>query len=811
MLNLRTILKFIVLMSLGWPLEARQLEGLSPTYSKEKKASAEDNSLTKQALQQWTEVKKSVTTWWKQVAPKSNEQKAKEQRIQAEIERQKQEVEKLQSLKESLPDYQSQQIDGYKGYVDKTVNDLSQAQNILESSGSIAPDPTLPKTKEGVPYFLLEKIEKLPKLNVGREATVSHDQFMIKDYALGIDKYQQAQPLTSPAHISQQEIDKWTKKPIIVISEERKLERKAFGIRDVVTEDKIERLTISPKAVVEDFKTYKEFSKPELKMLAALILYQQGDKCHMVAGLFDDLSKVPSQVREANYHLGVCSVEMGFHSEAVKRLLPLIQSEDAEYAASAMEVLAKALPREYEIPFYEAIENLKSAALIKAAMRDKIKYLQAKGAYKKGHYNAAVEAALEVSKTSEFYPSAQFIVATSHYNRQRVQEAVNIYQNLVKSLAESQDENLKTLVHINLARIAFQTEKYTTALKYYQKIKKNHPLWVQGLIEQGWAQIMVGDYPGAIGNMYSLHSPYFKSVYMPESWAVRTIGYLNICQYGDAYNSLTKLERSYSRWHQQVDQYINRNKPAKNYYFTVVNYLKGDSQKDRNGLPYQVIRELARQRTYLNYQDSLNYKVDELAQYGFIREMINRDIRDMKWRINKAKQRIVELKVNIVKAKKDKNLARNLTDWNQQVSFELGLLKKLNFQLAAYHRGQRSFNRLNNYAKQRIDKEIYALRENAGKSLVTTLRDIRTGISQVLENNEFLRYEVYAGSGENIRFQVAGGKTTEKRVSASTPPPKSLNWEFDGEYWEDEIGSYRSTLKNNCPNAQRNAAYSGGQ
>jgi len=26
-------------------------------------------------------------------------------------------------------------------------------------------------------------------------------------------------------------------------------------------------------------------------------------------------------------------------------------------------------------------------------------------------------------------------------------------------------------------------------------------------------------------------------------------------------------------------------------------------------------------------------------------------------------------------------------------------------------------------------------------------------------------------------------------------PQKILNWEFDGEYWEDEIGSYRSTLK----------------
>ena len=90
------------------------------------------------------------------------------------------------------------------------------------------------------------------------------------------------------------------------------------------------------------------------------------------------------------------------------------------------------------------------------------------------------------------------------------------------------------------------------------------------------------------------------------------------------------------------------------------------------------------------------------------------------------------------------------------------------------------------------------------------MRNIRSEIGQVLENNEFLRYEVYAGSGENIRYQVAGGKTSKKRLSAATPPPKSLNWQFEGEYWEDEIGSYRSTLRNNCPNARKNAAFKGG-
>ncbi|MCB0411492.1 MAG: hypothetical protein KDD22_03130, partial [Bdellovibrionales bacterium] len=61
------------------------------------------------------------------------------------------------------------------------------------------------------------------------------------------------------------------------------------------------------------------------------------------------------------------------------------------------------------------------------------------------------------------------------------------------------------------------------------------------------------------------------------------------------------------------------------------------------------------------------------------------------------------------------------------------------------------------------------------------------------------------GAGENIRYQVAGGqvKGTANRVPANVKPQKILNWNFDGEYWVDEIGSYRSSLENLCPQSPR--------
>ncbi|MEL4419720.1 hypothetical protein, partial [Shewanella algae] len=82
------------------------------------------------------------------------------------------------------------------------------------------------------------------------------------------------------------------------------------------------------------------------------------------------------------------------------------------------------------------------------------------------------------------------------------------------------------------------------------------------LIEQGWAQLALNDSAGAIGNMYSLHSPYFRVLYQPQSFVIRTIGYLNICQYGDAYRTLTKLEGDYREWLNKLNAYLSKERTS---------------------------------------------------------------------------------------------------------------------------------------------------------------------------------------------------------------------------------------------------------
>ena len=152
-------------------------------------------------------------------------------------------------------------------------------------------------------------------------------------------------------------------------------------------------------------------------------------------------------------------------------------------------------------------------------------------------------------------------------------------------------------------------------------------------------------------------------------------------------------------------------------------------------------------------------------------------------------------------AKKDK--AGNLGELKKLFNYEKELIIGLRFQLAILEQSRQGYLDFQKVSQKEVEQTKSDLKALAANQLMDRMTTMKKQMARVLDNNEFLRYEVFAGSGENIRYQVAGGKVSnETRIPASIKPQKSLNWSFQGEFWEDEIGNYRSSLRNNCPQDQ---------
>lgn len=660
----------------------------------------------------------------------------------------------------------------------------------------------LKHSKAGVPVFHIGHIRQIPRLDIGREPLLSKSDFTLPNVHWALERPQDLKPLPGPEPVSAKDYHQLRHMKIAPAYGAHSITAQLEKLGHPVTQEDVAAIQykIDPanKFLV---KPYKPFNADQLKMLAALILFNKGSHCHMIMGLFDDLAKKPDVRDEALFHLGSCADQLGMHNAAFEALSELVAKEDPEYGAQALTLLSKDLPKEYEQAFYDLVKKVKNPKMFEKQALDDINYRAGKGAFKYGYYHRSSMYASRVSKEGANWGYAQYLLGISQFALNERPKARATLTALVQWIKDNHvdDSNLRALARVNLARMDFMAKKYNKALPLYIGVPKDHPLWVQALIEQGWTQLAMDDFSGAIGNMYSLHSPYFKVLYQPESFVVRTIGYINICQYGDAYQTLTELEKQYRGWYNRTNAYLSAGRSSSAVYRTVKTYLKGKSTRDVDNLPYQVIREVARHKDFLNLQSDINAKSDELGRYNGVNREIKKEKASIRWHARESKKQFSQIRAKIVAAHKNRD-TQNINSLMANLRLERDRTMGYRFQLAILEQSREGYLRFQKRSEKEIAARESKLIAETRSTLYSHMKSLKQEMSRVLSNNEFLRYEVFADSGENIRYQVEGGKVAgPNRIPASVKPEKALNWSFDGEYWEDEIGSYRSSLQNNCP------------
>jgi hypothetical protein len=697
----------------------------------------------------------------------------------------------------------------------KQADPTSVVEQVSKARGSLSQQKLFGKVDEGRAgtntNAVIVKGKPFPRLDLGLEPRIQKQDLMPIAIDLKKGLYQSAKPLKTPKLLmTDKEWAAFNLKAIPVVKGPTEVDQKKWKLQKPVTRESIAKRMpqISPEDTNHVVQPYVEFSPVDLSYLAARIEYEKG-RCHNVIGVAQPLLKVDRYAEDAKFWVGICSAKNGLQSDQVHYLLPFVKNEHPLYFNEALEYLLKDLRAEY---FTEIADDLRkiSVATSNAALKSRINYVMARDADRQDQYAKVMEYAPQVAEGTEYYFDAQFLLAVAYFTKQRSLDAEKTLKSLRAKLdkAKEPNRNIQSLVALTLARVAFDRKNYNLAIEEYRKVDKNHGAWIQAMTELGWSQIMSGDYAGAIGNMYSLHSPFFESVYKPESFAVRAIGYLNICQYGDAYKAISRLEGQHRGWIGKINQYTTVNKTAGKYYETVSKYLSQKNSKlEVDGLPPQMIREMARRRNFLNAQTMINDKIDEKQNYNVVNAKIGKDIAAAKWSISKANGRMLELNAQLRSAKTNNQLKASVNEWTAQMRSEQKLITGYKHQIELYSKAKQDFLPHVRRSVARMNIEEGKLRKFADTALRSNLKEMGTQMTQLLENNEFLRFEAFAGSGENIRYQVGGGETSvPSRIPADVKPKKILNWDFDGEFWEDEIGSYRSSLRNNCPkyNGQAN-------
>ena len=532
----------------------------------------------------------------------------------------------------------------------------------------------------------------------------------------------------------------------------------------------------------------------EKELLALSILFEKLDSCSEVIALGHKLILDGVKRPEVYFYMGTCNHRYRQYSESIPQLSKVISYKDPYYLKKSLEVLLSDVPPGYEDVIGASLAPREIFDLLSQEHKDHYNYIIAKGKYISGEFKFSEKLSEIISQKSQFYNEGQLLLGLSLYMNSKKLKAIETVKRLRNRLdRKSESKDFMSLVSNTLGRFYFDVGDYKNAIKEFSKVDKNHPMFIDSLIDKGWAQIQASDYPGAIGNMFSLGAPFYKTAFIPESKIIESIAYLKVCDFPKSSQSLSFLEERLAIWDKQISRYLSS---GKDIHDTLKGYLKGPSDKNYDGLPYQIIRELGRDKSYLVSQKKLNNIIDEIDRNKtFLRELINKrksiknSIKNLSSKKDELRQKIADFD-----AQKEFDKARSLETELETVHGQLAMNK---YRMSLLNTGIVAYKKYTGKTIFTITKIKNRLKKETQKTLLESLKNIKLRVDQLITNNELLRFEIFDNSGRNIRYKASGGKFSGKIIGKR--PNDTFGWGFVGEFWEDEVGKLRAQIKDQCP------------
>lgn len=686
------------------------------------------------------------------------------------------------------------------------------ADLVTQKKGS-APGPGMKFKSSKVPQFdLVQKkvingkvelvrVKKIPRLNVGEEASIKANA--IAPVEMPKEKqYKQIQvtELPSPKEIF---IDQHTLKKVLPVADPKPIVKLDAGSK---APDSPTFVPVADPIVMEpkpELKKIEEMPPAQMKLLQALIFLEVKKDYNMALALFAELLDEPSVKTEATYQLALTSKALGLYSEYKFRMLEILNEKSPEWQRKAALSLATSAA-EGDKELVAILDPKLEALKIELPKADQYNMNRAKYYLDKGDLTKAFAGVDEVLMDSPLYTDALFLKSLILYRGNQIQEAIGLQQAVLKDVIEKRpDSEFKSIVAITLARLHFQAGQYKEAFDNYLKVDKANVEWLQAMVEQAWSQVLSEDYEGAAGNMFSLHTDFFKKAFTPESYVVRTVGYLNLCQYGDGAKVVHDFKKKYTPVLKQMKDYEAKMKSNVNFYDTVKTWAKNPDLQTVDGLPREFIFALTRHPSFMLEQKMINSTEDQVSKINQISIGLIRTERKALIAQNDARLKLIEIKKKMMAAK-DKS--------TYQEDFEFQEKRLMSFKIQHYiaKKARNSIKELRDAGLVRLDKEKAKFRDLAGKAVKVRFDQMLSKLNDTLDQSEVLQYELFSGAGDHIRYQMAGGDINSKeRPELKVEKGKDLNWDFRGEIWEDELGHYRSSLKNVCPPEEKLSSFNG--
>ncbi len=506
---------------------------------------------------------------------------------------------------------------------------------------------------------------------------------------------------------------------------------------------------------------YGQKKEEELKLSASVkkIIdeYNSGDYVSAAYKFFDVYENDSNQANQlaAEYFVGSSLAKIGLYGPSVYFFASILKTganhpfylravEGLSDAASKLKddlVIPELLLRYYSSEF----QKLPPETL------NHINYLIGELSFRKCRVAEAEKFFDVIGKDSKYYYKGLYIKAILRVRSQKLEEANEIFSDIVKSIPPKKGKivsgtslevgddllQVRNLAIMGIARNNYELGLYQEAAKYYEMIDRFESEWLDAVFEGGWTYYQLKEYGKAIGATHTLLAPGYGEQFFPETYILRATVYFENCLYDEAKQTLEQFYARYKEMPDKLKPIISDSQKSPEYYFDM---MISTSISEKTDIPQEL-------RKYL-------LKNPRLQKFIYF---------------------ILEL------------------DKENEMALRIGSFKD---------------SRVGNFIKGNIRQQRELLVKIVGKWIQIRLVDLHDSLIDFLNQAQLIDFETVnaqrkqlQSSGTEQQDKTTSVKTVSKKADLKRPSIDSDKidfWEFDTEYWKDELGYYFYTLRNEC-------------
>ena len=367
-------------------------------------------------------------------------------------------------------------------------------------------------------------------------------------------------------------------------------------------------------------------------------------------------------------------------------------------------------------------------------------YFKGIEAFDKKQYDPAASYLSQVSPGTVFFAKSRFhlgVIANLNGNGAK---AKNFFEAAISSADGDNADWLKEQANLNIARALYEEKKFRESMRFYSEIPRSSDNWLQAIFESSWAFFILQKHNNTLGNIHTIHSPFFENRFFPESYILQAVTFLRLCEYKQVDKSLVAFRDRYSSVLKGLDKAIQEYQPEPAQFYSLVKkYRSGEKAQAEIGA---ILDSLSRLDVFRDAASTIRLSDSETAKLSrtpnnWQTSGLQDELKDF---LDKKK-----LAASLDTGRRLLKMARSYSDYLKDLSAQTKFIK------AEMNLGK-------------IDK----LREELN---VTRAQD---------KNVNFIGGMKELNVGQDLEY-----------------------WPFQGEYWEDELGGYVFNTSSKCSSSNR--------